>query len=288
MTNQWRFLMRRTGIKIIIVLVLFVAGGIWLNYTVLAAPKAELWPRWQKHDPHSTQTIDHQAWTSFLKKYLDTRHPSGVYRMNYQTVTEADKRTLGSYLKKLTSLPISTYNRTEQAAYWINLYNALTIQVVLDHYPVESILDIDISPGFFNFGPWDAKLIMVENEDLTLNDIEHRILRPIWQDNRFHYAINCASVGCPNLAATAYTSNNLEMLLEQGAHAYINHPRGAVFRDGELLVSKIYTWFEEDFGGNEKGVIEHLKKYASGNLAKQLQNYQDDLDFEYDWQLNAL
>jgi len=273
--------------RIVIFLLLIAVGGIGANISLLAAPKAKLWPKWQKHDPNSTQTIDHQPWQSFLNRYLIHPHPSGVHRVNYQAVTADDKQLLADYLNKLTSLPISTYNPQEQAAYWINLYNALTIQVILDHYPVESILDIDISPGFFSFGPWDAKLITVEQEELTLNDIEHRILRPIWRDNRFHYALNCASLGCPNLVSRPYTGNNLESLLEQSARTYVNHPRGAVFIDGELRVSKIYDWFEEDFGGNEQGVIAHLKKYATGKLAEQLQTYHDDLDSEYDWKLNA-
>ncbi|MBF0280004.1 MAG: DUF547 domain-containing protein [SAR324 cluster bacterium] len=264
-----------------------MVGTLCLASFVLAAPNAELWPRWQQHDPESRQTIDHQFWALFLKRYLQTNDPSGIFRVAYQTVTKEDKILLSDYIRELSSLPILEYGLQEQAAYWINLYNALTIQLILDHFPVESILDIDISPGFFSFGPWDAKLISVDGVELSLNDIEHRILRPIWKDNRFHYAINCASLGCPNLAPVPYTSVNLEAALERGARAYINHPRGAFFKDGELSVSKIFNWFEEDFGGDEAGVITHLKKYASGNLADRLQDYRGELNYEYSWKLNA-
>ncbi len=87
--------------------------------------------------------------------------------------------------------------RAEQFPFWINLYNALTVKVVLDHYPVEIIRDIDISPGLFADGPWGKKLVTVEGEALSLDDIEHRILRPIWKDPRLHYVLNCAALGVP-------------------------------------------------------------------------------------------
>ena len=147
--------------------------------------------------------------------------------------------------------PVSSLNRGEQLAYWINFYNALTVQVILDHYPTDSILDIKISPGFFSIGPWDKKLVTVEGEELSLNDMEHRILRPIWRDPRIHYGVNCASIGCPNLLTTAYTADNVDGLLTENAVAYVNHPRGASLQNGALTVSSIYDWFEEDFGGNE-------------------------------------
>jgi len=184
-------------------------------------------------------------------------------------------------------------------AYWINLYNALTVQIVLTHYPVDSIRDIDIAPdvisGWFSDGPWGAKLLTVEEEQMSLDDIEHRILRPIWQDNRIHYAINCASLGCPNLAPVAYTSTNLEQLLDQGAREYINHPRGVLFKHGKLSVSSIYLWFSEDFGGDQAGILQHLRRYASGPLADTLRVYHGGLTslghtrihHHYDWRLNA-
>lgn len=251
-----------------------------------AAPSSDLWAKWQGYDSGNSQTIDHGEWDNFLKKYLDTEHFSGVYRMDYKAVSITDKRFLFNYLEQLQALPILEYNRQEQKAYWINLYNALTVKVILDHYPVESIKDIDISPGFFNFGPWDAKLLRIEGEELSLNDVEHRILRPIWNDNRIHYAVNCASIGCPNLAGKAYTSSNIEELLDNAAKDYINHPRGVTFVNGELVVSKIYDWYEEDFGGNESGVINHLIKYAGDNLVKKLKSYNDGFDTNYDWSLN--
>src|SRR5918995_744949 len=181
---------------------------------IFGTPQADLWPKWQRHDAASAQKIDHGAWDRLLKKYLVAPHPSGINRVRYGSVLPEDRKALKSYLETLQSLPISAYNRAEQKAYWINLYNALTVEVILSRYPVESIRDIGISPGLFSRGPWDAKLLTVEGEKLSLNDIEHRILRPIWQDARVHYAVNCASLGCPNLQPTAFTAENTENLIE--------------------------------------------------------------------------
>ncbi|HXV80012.1 MAG TPA: DUF547 domain-containing protein [Candidatus Binatia bacterium] len=254
---------------------------------IFAAPKADLWPRWQKHDPTSTQKIDHQAWDAFLKKYLVAPHPSGINRVRYASVAPEDRKALTDYLKTLQSLPISNYNRAEQRAYWINLYNALTVDLVLSRFPVESIRDINISPGLFTRGPWGAKLLTIEGEKLSLDDIEHRILRPIWKDNRVHYAVNCASLGCPDLQPTAYTSENTDALLDKGAREYINHPRGVVIKNDKLHVSSIYIWFQEDFGGSAEGLMEHWTKYADKPLSRALQNYAGGLEHDYDWRLNG-
>ena len=169
-------------------------------------------------------------------------------------------------------------------AYWINLYNALTIFVIVPRYPVASIKDI--KSGIVDFGPWNLELFPLQGEKLTLNQIEHGILRPIWKDPRIHYAVNCASIGCPNLSPETFRSDNLERLLEQAAVDYINHPRGAQVEDDELVVSSIYDWFMEDFGGAHTGVFAHLKQYANPELADILDNY-SDFDDDYDWNLNA-
>jgi len=252
-----------------------------------AAPKANLWPRWQQHDPTSSKTIDHALWDSFLRKYVVTPHPSGINRMPYGAVTTDDRKALKRYVDSMQTLSISRYNRHEQKAYWINLYNAVTVHVILSHYPVQSIREINISPGWFSRGPWGAKLLTIEGEKVSLDDIEHRILRPIWKDNRVHYSVNCASIGCPNLLPLSYTGQNLELLLDRGAREYVNHSRGAAFINGELQVSSIYIWFQEDFGESTEGVLTHLRQYASGSLAETLQSYRGDLEHDYDWHLNA-
>ena len=272
-----------TRAAIVVPLALPLAG--FQSFEALFAPSAELWDRWQAHDATSRETIDHADWDRLLMTYLQP-DGEGVQRFAYGEVTPADKAALETYVQDLAGLPISSHNRSEQFAYWVNLYNALTVQVILDHYPVESIRDIDISPGLFADGPWDKELVTIEGEAVSLNDIEHRILRPIWRDPRIHYAVNCASIGCPDLRDMAFTGGELEQQLDDAARAYINHPRGAWIVDGELLLSSIYIWFSEDFGGDEQQIVAHLKRYAAGELANALENVSEIADHDYDWTLN--
>jgi hypothetical protein len=263
-----------------------LAGALLMGFSLaaLAAPKAELWDRWSASS-QGKAAIDHADWNDFLSRYVKPGK-DGVNRVTYGAVTAADRRKLDAYLERLQGVKITKFARTEQRAYWINLYNATTVKVILDHYPVESIMKISISPGIFSKGPWGKKLLKVDGEDVSLDDIEHRILRPIWNDPRTHYSVNCASLGCPNLQPRAYTSGNLEELLDAGAKEYVNHPRGATVKNGRLTVSSIYVWFQPDFGDGDEGVIAHLKKYAEPKLAKQLAGISRISGDDYDWTLN--
>ena len=129
-------------------------------------------------------------------------------------------------------------------------------------------------------------LITVEGEPLSLDDIEHRILRPIWRDPRIHYAVNCASVGCPNLQAKPFEAADLDRMLDMAAIDFVNSPRGVRLDARRLRVSSIYVWFEEDFGGDDAGVIRHLMAYATPGLAMRLQRLDEIAGHGYDWSLN--
>lgn len=251
-----------------------------------AAPRSEAWPLWERHDEMSRQTVDQSAWAGFLRAHL-TQGGGGANLVSYASVSSAEHQALEGDLVRLAALPISTYSRSEQRAYWINLYNELTVATVLRHMPVASITKIDISPGVFSSGPWDAKLVAVEGTKLSLNDIEHRILRPIWHDPLTHYTANCASLGCPDLAAVPYSAAAMPAMLEAGARAFVNAPRGARVVGGRLVVSKIYDWYQADFGGDEAGVIAHLRRYAGPELAKALEGVGSVDRYEYDWSLNG-
>ncbi|MBX2831736.1 MAG: DUF547 domain-containing protein [Rhodospirillales bacterium] len=259
-----------------------------------AAPDADLWPDWQVHDAQNTRVIDHGAWQDVLDRYVSVVEP-GVTSFDYAaakangSLGEGDV-AVAAYIAAMVDLPIGQFNRDQQLAYWINLYNALTVKVVLDHYPVASIRDIDISPGLFSSGPWGKKLITVEGRTLSLDDIEHRILRPIWNDPRIHYVVNCASIGCPALARNAYRAEVIDDQLDQAATDFINHPR-AVRSDGEggFVLSSLYDWYRGDFGKSDADFIAHLLAYAGADLAGMLGNVEDfDIArYEYDWALNA-
>ena len=279
-----RFVPRRLGRVLLVAALAFPLAGI-SSFEALFAPSAELWPRWEKHDPAARATIDHAPWERLLKTYVSA-DPEGLHRFDYRGVSAADRVALDDYIAALAAVPIDRHNRDVQKAYWINLYNALTVRLILQHYPIESIRDIDISPGLFSDGPWDKDLVTVAGEALTLNDIEHRILRPIWSDPRIHYAVNCASVGCPNLAHSAFTGANTEALLERGARDYVNSPRGARLESGKLVISSIYVWFQEDFGGNDESILAHLLRYAEPTLAARIESAGPPQDHAYDWSLN--
>jgi hypothetical protein len=251
-----------------------------------AAPKKELWERWAAHAPNSKALIDHRFWDNFLRRNVLVGG-DGVNRIDYANVPRAERAGLKSYMDFLSAVPISRYNRFEQLAYWINLYNALTVRLVIEHSPVESIRDIDISPGFFADGPWGKKLVPVEGVPVSLDDIEHRILRPIWNDNRIHYAVNCASLGCPNLQPTAFNGRNVHALLEAAAKEFVNHPRAVAFEDDALTVSRIYDWFREDFGDNDERIIAHLWRFAGAGIRKRLEERQEIDGYQYDWRVNG-
>lgn len=250
-----------------------------------AAPPADLWERWSKHDSASTATVDHSLWDSILGRYV-VAHTGGINLMEYSRITPADSKALTGYIADAEKVAVSGLDRSEQLAFWINLYNALTVRVVLDHYPVDSILDIDISPGFFSDGPWGKKLVRIEGEALSLDDMEHRILRPIWKDRRIHYVLTCASMGCPNLQPQAFTSINSEILMDHAARQYVNDPRGVGFDESRLIVSSIYKWYADDFGGADTAIIDHLKHHADPPLRAKLQIRLRIDGYAYDWSLN--
>ena len=255
-----------------------------------AAPAADLWPRWTAHDQGSAASIDHGAYATLLERYV-TRHDDGINRVRYAALRAEARAALDGYVASLEAVAPDRLNRPEQMAYWINFYNALTLKVVVDHYPVASIRDIAISPGLFSRGPWRKRLVTVAGEALSLDDIEHRILRPIWQDPRIHYAVNCAAIGCPNLQPEPFTAARLEGMLEKATVDYVNHPRGAAmlprrFGADRLTASQIYDWFQADFGGSERGVLDHLRRYAVGETGRLLANVEAIDSYRYDWSLN--
>jgi len=228
--------------------------------------------------------VDHQIFQDILNRYLDDNDPSGINRFDYAAVSKEDKQALKNYLKYLSEINITKLNKDEQMAYWINMYNALTINTILEKYPVKSIKDI--KSGIFTPGPWKLKLITVENIELSLNDIEHSILRPIWKDKRIHYAVNCASLGCPNLSKSVYSANNLEKMLNSAAYDYINHPRGVKIENNKLILSSIYNWYKDDFG-SKKELLQHLAEYTEGPMKEKLNSWNGSIKYGYDWDLNA-
>jgi hypothetical protein len=247
-----------------------------------AGPDAVLWERWLAHDRHAMREVDHGAWEAFLVRYVRIG-PDNIHRVAYSLVTPADREALDAYLGRLSSTAISQYNRAEQLAYWINLYNALAVQTVLEHYPIASIRDV--GAGHLE-GPFDAPLIEVEGHAVSLNDIQNRILRPIWRDPRVLYALSCAALGCPNLQPVPFTSDQLDRQLSDAAMAYVNDRRCIEMEDQELVVSSLFRWYRQDFGGSDEAVNHHLMGFAAPRLAMKLQRYDRIAGDVFDWRLN--
>ncbi len=236
----------------------------------------------------SSEAVDHSVWDRLLKTYVKLG-AEGMNRVDYAAFKKGGHGDLKLYIRRLETINPRALNRAEQFALLANLYNAKTIDIVLDHYPVKSIKDISLGGGLFSAftgGPWKAKVTRLGGVELSLDDIEHGILRPIFKDPRVHYAVNCASMGCPNIGTEAFTGAKLNQQLEAAARAYINHPRGVKIEDTSAAVSLIYSWFKADFGGDDRAVLAHLLKYASAPLAEKLRAVSSVSYQTYGWGLN--
>lgn len=250
-----------------------------------AADLSEAFERWQRHDEGSAMQVDHRAWEAFLLNYLRPGQ-DGVHRLAYGEVDDQDRQTLSDYVDAMTKVDLPAYRRPEQMAYWINLYNALMVKLILDHYPIASIRKIERSGAGSKTTPWNRPLVEIDGVSLSLNDIENHILKPIWNDPRMHYAITCAAVDCPNLQAIPFSGNQLEQQLSDAVMAYVNDPRCITIENGELHVSSLYRWNLKAFGGSERDVIQHLMAYAEPDLAMRLQDFDRLHGDHFDWRLN--
>jgi hypothetical protein len=250
---------------------------LWTAAALPAAPAASAVPA-------ATATPDTGPWQAFLDRYLDAKSPDGINRVRYAAVTPGDKAALAKWLEAMQAGKPSALPGDAQRAYWINLYNAQTVSVVLQAYPVKSIRDIK-PPGSSN-GPWDAKALTVEGRELSLNDIENGILRTRWKDYRIHFALNCASLGCPDLSPRAFAAATLEARLDQGMRDFLKSPRALAFTAQGLRLSSLFDWYKGDFGKTDKEVLEILAKYAPAETGARLRAFTGKIEYQYDWTLN--
>lgn len=249
-----------------------------------AVPSESYWAYWDESNNGNPSTIDHTELSFILKTYVVTDHPSGINRFRYGSVNKDHKKRLEGYIAQLEKIDPRRYSRDEQKVYWMNLYNALTINMVIDNYPVASIRDIS---GGHAKGPWDKKLAKVAGEELSLNDIEHRILRPIWKDFKIHFGLVCASLGCPNVQPTAFTTANHKTLLKQAGQEFVNHNRGLRLEKNKLRVSSLFDWYEKDFAPDQKTLLKIFAHYADDRKALYLLGFSGDISYNYDWRINS-
>ncbi|HRG26554.1 MAG TPA: DUF547 domain-containing protein [Chitinophagales bacterium] len=222
-----------------------------------------------------SQPFTHEQWTNLLQK-----HVSADGWVNYEGFIK-DSTQLNNYLQQIESNYPNEKNwsREQILAYWINAYNAYTVQIVIRNYPVASIKDIKPGVAFLN-SVWDIKFITIEGEQLDLNNIEHNILRKM-NEPRIHFAVNCASYSCPKLLNTAYEAATIDNQLNQQAIDFINDPKRNLITPEEATVSSIFNWFTGDFTNNGS-LKDFLNKYSNVPIAENT-----SINFmEYNWNLN--
>src|SRR5208283_4620043 len=191
---------------------------------------------------------------------------------------------LDQYLLRLEWTDTSALTSNDQLAFYINAYNAWTIKLVLGSYPgIKSIKDV----GTIFSSPWTKKICRIDGKILSLDDIEDGIIRLRFRDPRIHFAINCASKGCPPLASEPYRGASLDAQLDAAARNFINDPSRYLLDGNQLFVSRIFKWYAFDF---KDGVLNFMLKYAQGDLLQNLKANGDKIEIhylEYDWSLNG-
>jgi hypothetical protein len=225
----------------------------------------------------STEQVNHSLYAGLLEKHVK----DGV--VDYQGFKN-EEASLDQYLRVLENTDTKELSRNEQFAFYVNAYNAWTIKLILSGYPgVKSIKDL----GSLFKSPWKKKICRIDGGIITLDDIEHKILRPRFKDPRVHFAINCAARSCPPLISEPYEGSNLDEQLDASAGAFLNNPDRNRLEGNTLYVSKIFKWFSDDFN---KDVVGFFLKYAAGKFKETLMENRDKIKVKYlhyDWSLNG-
>jgi hypothetical protein len=210
----------------------------------------------------------HSELDGLLKKHVTS---SG--QVDYKGL-KSNEASLDNYLSMLEATPPgTTWNRDQKLAYWINAYNAYTIKLILNNYPVKSITDLHGGK------PWDVKWINSEGKSLSLNNIENDIIRPQFNEPRIHFAVNCAANSCPPLMNGAFMSKTLDAQLESQTKKFINNPNYNKLDKNAIQVSKIFDWYGEDFGN----IASFVMRYADQTIKPSAK-----VTFlDYDWGLNG-
>ena len=225
----------------------------------------------------SAKQVDHGLYAELLAKHVK----EGV--VDYQGFKNEEAK-LDQYLKVLENTDTKELSRNEQFAFYVNAYNAWTIKLILSGYPgVKSIKDL----GSLFRSPWKKKICRIDAGIITLDDIEHKILRRRFKDPRVHFAINCASKSCPPLISEPYEGSKLDEQLDSSVRAFLNNPERNYLEGNKLYVSKIFKWFSEDFNND---VVSFFLRYAEGEFKEKLMANRDNIKVEhlhYDWSLNG-
>ncbi|WP_097459832.1 DUF547 domain-containing protein [Mangrovitalea sediminis] len=239
----------------------------------------------------------HAAWTQLLRKHVTWIRDGHASVVDYAGF-KRDQPALEAYLATLSAVPKATFERwtrDQQLAFLINAYNAFTVDLILRHYPgIKSIKDI----GSWFSSPWSIRFFTLLDGKRTLDDVEHKLIRPVYRDPRVHMALNCASKGCPALRPEAYEADRLDAQLNDSVRRFLgDRPRNRYNASaGELQVSKIFDWYGDDWQNNAvgfHGIKDLFARYAEVLAQKpaaiqRIRQQEVPVEFlDYDWSLNG-
>lgn len=227
----------------------------------------------------SGNAIDHSSWTVLLQRHVRS---NGL--VDYKGFV-SDKVGLDAYALLLsTNPPAQTWSDSDQIAYWINAYNAFTIKLIVDNYPVESIKDLNPTISIPTLRSiWTKEWFQIGGEDFSLDKIEHKILRKEFEEPRIHFAVNCASISCPVLRAEAYVGDKLDAQLTEQTKIFLADKSRNNISTLSVEVSKIFSWFGGDFK-KDQTLIQFLNKYSTTRIEEDAR-----ISFmTYDWRLNDI
>ena len=247
-----------------------------LIFLLIAFGVFAFFPNEERETYTSGQQADHTLWDELLKKHVDDKG-----WVDYEGFIK-DRIKLSQYLDHLSENPPNeaSWTKNQQLAYWINAYNAFTIKLIIDHYPLESIKDIQVNiPGLYTV--WHKEFFTIGGNPSSLDEIEHKILRKKFNEPRIHFAIVCASVSCPPLRNEAFVPSKMDAQLQDQGRKFLNDPSRNILEKDRVQISKIFSWFKGDFT-RDSSLIEFLNQFSSIPINKKAKvTYLD-----YDWGLN--
>lgn len=227
--------------------------------------------------------IDWTVWHHLLQRYVNDQG-----QVNYQAWQTEEPDTLRHWLAALQPAELTNLGTNGHLAFWLNLYNALTIQQVLDRYPIPSIRPSLLGvPNWLAFWQFFNRTVLTWGDRaLSLNDIEHKILRPEFEEPRIHFALVCASIGCPLLRPEAYWPDQVQEQLEADAIRFINNSNKVSYspQSQTLACSKIFKWYKADFLKVAPSVAAYIQPYLKANMP--LEPTPTVAYLPYDWTLN--
>ncbi len=267
----------------ITLLMLTIVFGV-CSSSAAAATEMKLIRFWDDSEPSSIIDVDHAPLQEILQKYIVADHPSGISRFNYALVSESDTAKLQQYLEYLQLLEPRQLNEAEAKAYWVNLYNAATLNMVIEAYASGRVNKVKARG--LSARRWRRDIVTIAQQDMSLDDILHGVIRPLYKDPRMHYAVFFCTLGGPDMPVEVMNGENNETLLNQFEVAYLNQGRAVRLENGELVLSEMFKTYDTDFASDQYGLVSYLKQHVAPPLADVLDTV-SDVRFEYDWTVNA-